>query len=156
MILWPHEPDDGNASMKKALLDTDITSEVIREKNSTVLSNANRYLDQYGEFTFSAVTITEMVQGWHKIQEERRVQLLLVSMEKSEIIPLGIEEAIVAGRIAGDLDRNGIPIGNMDPFIAATAIVHDLSLVTGNTRHFQRVIDLGYPLELQNWRLPNG
>jgi len=25
-------------------------------------------------------------------------------------------------------------------------------LVTGNVRHFQRVAELGYPLEIVNWR----
>jgi predicted nucleic acid-binding protein len=36
--------------------------------------------------------------------------------------------------------------------IAATAIEHGLELVTGNTTHFQRVQQLGYPLTLVNWR----
>ena len=37
--------------------------------------------------------------------------------------------------------------------IAATAITHGLELVTGNTAHYQRVQQLGYPLILANWRI---
>jgi tRNA(fMet)-specific endonuclease VapC len=39
----------------------------------------------------------------------------------------------------GELRRNGNIIGDADLFIAATAIHHDLILVTRNVRHFQRV-----------------
>jgi len=39
-----------------------------------------------------------------------------------------------------------------DPMIAAIALHHGLELVTGNTVHFQRIQQLGYPLTLVNWR----
>ena len=144
--------------MTKAILDTDILSEIIRAKNSQVARNAEQYLKEQGGYTLSAMTVAEMVMGWHKIQDDRRIRDLLTFFERHDILPVGLDEATVAGRIIGDLARLGIPIGPMDPFIAATAIVHNLSLVTGNTKHFNRIIELGYPLELQNCReeLPNG
>ena len=37
--------------------------------------------------------------------------------------------------------------------IAAIALEHGLELVTGNTAHFQRVQQLGYPLILANWQI---
>ena len=39
-----------------------------------------------------------------------------------------------------------------DPLIAAIALQAQLPLVTGNTKHFARIQDLGYPLQLANWR----
>ena len=36
--------------------------------------------------------------------------------------------------------------------IAAIAIINGLELVTGNTAHYQRIQQLGYPLTLANWR----
>jgi tRNA(fMet)-specific endonuclease VapC len=60
--------------------------------------------------------------------------------------------AELAGKIAGDLERAGRPIGVTDPMIAAIAIEHGLELVTGNTSHFQHIQQLGYPLTLVNWR----
>jgi tRNA(fMet)-specific endonuclease VapC len=58
----------------------------------------------------------------------------------------------LAGRITDDLDRLGQPIGRADPIIAAVAIDQGLELVTGNTGHYQRIQQLGYPLALVNWR----
>ena len=37
--------------------------------------------------------------------------------------------------------------------IAAVALTDGLELVTGNTSHYQRVQQLGYPLALVNWRI---
>jgi tRNA(fMet)-specific endonuclease VapC len=36
--------------------------------------------------------------------------------------------------------------------IAAVAIAHSVELVTGNTSHYRRLHQLGYPLTLVNWR----
>ena len=70
-----------------------------------------------------------------------------------EILPFDQPGAELAGRIAGDLERIGQPIGVADTMIAAVAIEHVLELVTGNTADFQRVQQLGYPLTLVNWRI---
>lgn len=37
--------------------------------------------------------------------------------------------------------------------IAAIALTRGLDLVTGNTAHFQRIQNAGYPLVLMNWRI---
>jgi len=66
---------------------------------------------------------------------------------------LDVTAAELAGRIAGDLDRIGQPVGRADPMIAATAIDQGLELVKGNIAHYQRIQQLGYPLTLVNWRI---
>jgi tRNA(fMet)-specific endonuclease VapC len=144
--------------MTKAILDTDILSEVMRAKNSRVAWNATEYLKEHNHFTLSAMTVSEMIMGWHKIQDEKRTNALLDFFKLHEILPIGLQEATVAGKILGDLEHLGISIGPIDPFIAGTAIVSQLPLVSGNIRHFTRIVDLGYPLQLQNWRevIPNG
>ena len=68
-------------------------------------------------------------------------------------MPFGLAEGRLAGEIDGDLERVGRPIGRCDPMIAAIAITNGLELVTGNTAHYQRVQQLGYPLTLANWRV---
>ena len=155
---WLLAPKSGVFQMREVLLDTDILSEVLKGRDPEVMRNAKNYLSLFGRLTISSVTITEVVKGFQLTRDERRLQSFLESLENNETLPLGISEAALAGRIMGDLIRKGIPIGHMDPLIAATAIVHDLPLVTGNTKHFNRIIELGYPLQLQNWReaLPNG
>lgn len=44
-----------------------------------------------------------------------------------------------AGQIARGLRSDGITMGDNDLWIAATALHHNLAVVTGNLRHFQRV-----------------
>jgi predicted nucleic acid-binding protein len=141
----------------KVLLDTDILSEVMKGRNPEVQRTAQQYLSLFGRLTISSVTITEVVKGFQKTRDERRLLSFLEFLEQNDTLPLGIKEAAHAGRIVGDLERQGIPIGHMDPLIAATALVHQMPLVTGNTRHFIRIRELGYPLILQNWReAPHG
>jgi len=53
--------------------------------------------------------------------------------------------------IYGELERTGQPIGRADPLIGGIALAHNLVLVTGNTKHFERVIALGFPLSLADW-----
>jgi tRNA(fMet)-specific endonuclease VapC len=42
-------------------------------------------------------------------------------------------------RLRGTLRQQGISLSDPDLLIAATAIDHDLVLVTGNARHFERI-----------------
>lgn len=42
-------------------------------------------------------------------------------------------------RIRGELRRQGLGIPDADLLIACTALAHDLTLVTRNFRHFERV-----------------
>lgn len=139
--------------MNKALLDTDILSEVIKGVDQTVAGHATSYLRAFGHYTLSAVSVMEIVQGFQKNQSTRRLQAFLASLAAQEVIAFGQADGELTGRIAGELDRVGRPIGEADSMIAAIAIGHGLELVTGNTAHFQRVQQLGYPLVLANWRL---
>lgn len=41
--------------------------------------------------------------------------------------------------LRGDLRRRGLGIGDLDTMIAATALHHDLTLVTRNLRHYTRI-----------------
>jgi predicted nucleic acid-binding protein len=75
-----------------------------------------------------------------------------------EILPLPIwlpvEErvAIATADLLASLRKSGRPIDMPDAFIAATARVHDLVLVTRNVRHFQNVANL----VVENWFPPEG
>ena len=139
--------------MNKVLLDTDIYSEILKAANPTVTANATTYRKAQGFLTFSAVTVMEVVRGFQKNQSTRRLNAFLAAIALEEILPFDQPTAELAGRIAGELERIGQPIGTADPMIAAIALHHSLELVTGNTAHFQRVQQLGYPLILVNWRV---
>jgi predicted nucleic acid-binding protein len=49
--------------MAKALLDTDIPSEYLKGHDQTVANRAARYARQYRVFTFTSVTVYEIVYG---------------------------------------------------------------------------------------------
>ena len=57
-------------------------------------------------------------------------------------LPFDDAAANAYGRIDGLLESRGMGIGPLDTQIAAIALVHNLTLVTHNTRHFNRVPDL--------------
>jgi tRNA(fMet)-specific endonuclease VapC len=138
--------------MDRALLDTDTFSEIIKAKNQNVLQHARDYRQQFGQYAISAVTITEIVKGLQKRGLDVRISDLIAGLVKEELLLLELDSAVVAGRIYGELEKSGQTIGRVDPLIAGTAIAHNLVLVTGNVRHFERVVALGFPLRLSDWR----
>jgi tRNA(fMet)-specific endonuclease VapC len=138
--------------LNKTLLDTDILSEMLKGINTQVLLQSSTYLQTFGQFTISVITVMEIVRGWHRLQREDRVQQFLFALANSEVLLVDIMTAELAGRIYADLQRTGQPIGVADSIIAATALHHDLVLVTGNQKHYQRIQSQGCNLKLDNWR----
>src|SRR5436190_14851177 len=104
--------------MDRAILDTDTFSEVLKSKNQIVLRNAHAYRHQFGRFTISTVTITEIVKGFQKRGREDRIQDFIASLAAIEVLLLDRDAAIVAGRIYGELEKSGQTIGRADPLIA--------------------------------------
>lgn len=92
------------------------------------------------------------MRGFQKEGHTDRIDDLVRSLSLHEVLSLDREVAVIAGMIAGKLQRIGQSIGHADPLIAALAIHHELLLVTGNTAHFERIVSLGFPLRLDNWR----
>jgi len=77
---------------------------------------------------------------------------LNVIIQDLEILAVSKEEAELGAAIHGQLKKQRRNIGDADPIIAATAIIYEMTLATGNSKHFQFVIDAGFPLRLENWR----
>jgi predicted nucleic acid-binding protein len=138
--------------MNKTLLDTDIYSEILRAVNPTVVANAQSYRRTHGVLTLSVITVMEMVKGFQQVQRPQKITDLLTYIAAEDVLDFRQAEAELAGRIWGDLDRTGQPIGLADPMIAAIALTHGLELATGNVAHYQRIQQLGHPLTLTNWR----
>ncbi|MGE0084838.1 MAG: type II toxin-antitoxin system VapC family toxin [Desulfococcaceae bacterium] len=138
--------------MKKILLDTDIFSEILKKKNPNVILKAENYRNLFGFFTLSTITVLEIVKGFHKVNREEKLLKFLSTVTTAEILTLNVKSAEIAGRIYADLERTGQPVGRADPMIAAIALEHGLILSTGNTEHYQRIKDLGYNLETENWK----
>lgn len=138
--------------MERVLLDTDTFSEIIKAKNASVLRKASEYRLQFGRYTISTITLTEIVKGFQKRGRQDRIHDLVTRLANEELLPLDQDAAIIAGRVYGELEKAGSTIGRSDPFIAGIALAHSLTLVTGNTKHFDRIVALGFPLRLSDWR----
>ena len=138
--------------MEPSLLDTDILSEVLKAKNPIVVERVKAYNASFKRITVSVISVMEIVQGLHKMKRDEALEKFRAGLKASRVLVFDQTCAETAGRIHGDLERTGQPIGRADPMIAATALRHKLTLVTGNMDHYERIQQLGYPLKLDNWR----
>ena len=65
----------------------------------------------------------------------------------ARVLPFDERAAERYGHIRAVLERDGTRLADPDLRIAATALAHEASLVTGNTKHFERVEGL----TVHNW-----
>jgi tRNA(fMet)-specific endonuclease VapC len=136
----------------RSLLDTDIFSEILKGKDPQVAARASAYRAEHGRYTTSVITVLEIIKGLAKVEREDRIEAFQAVLEDVEVLPLDLESAEIAGRLYAALERAGQPIGRADPMIAGIAMRHGLTLVSGNTAHYERIRALGHALPLENWR----
>ena len=124
----------------KYLLDTNVLSELRRpEPNRGVMRWYNATLD--ADMHLSVMTIGEFRKGLARLRRkdaERAAGLALwldhlLAPYESRVLPVTPEIANIWGELN---DPKPLPI--IDAFIAATAIVHDMVLVTRNYKDFER------------------
>jgi len=96
----------------------------------------------------SSVTVAELYFGVQKrqrpAQNEQALEQFLIPLA---VVGFDLAAAIEYGRVRAALEKRGPPIGPLDTLIAAHALSLDLTLVTNNTREFERVPDLS----VENW-----
>lgn len=92
------------------------------------------------EIAIPAVALYELETGIAKSRftERNRAQLDEV-VSWITTLPFGLPEARASARIRASLKAKGRPIGPIDILIAGTALSHGATLVTHNTREFERV-----------------
>ena len=124
------------------LLDTNVLAEPMKERpNSGVLA----WLSQANEdqVFVSVVTITELRYGVERLATGKRRERLdswlrkdLITRFGGRILPVDLRIAETCGGLMARSESMGRPIDARDAFIAATAEVHGLTLVTRNTSDF--------------------
>lgn len=133
--------------MPPSLLDSDTLSQIIKRRNSKVMQRTREYLAAYGWLTFSLMTRFEVLRGFKVLQARRKLIDFEDLCRQCEILPITDSVIVRAADVYADLRAKGAPIGDADMIIAATALVHNLTLVTNNTAHFNRIPGL----TLDNW-----
>ena len=122
------------------LFDTDAISELLRSRPPRVYVEWLRTIPREEQFT-SAVVIGELYKGAYRSQARHRH---LNNIEHRilpavTVLPYDVATAQVFGQIRAQLEEAGTILADADVQIAATAIYHDLELVSGNLRHFSRI-----------------
>ena len=141
--------------MIKGILDTDILSEIGKSVDKTVARNAAVYLEFHAQFTFTSMSVYEILYGLNAKRATRQIQNFFVGIAAHEELVPDKRDYRLAAEIRASMQLAGTNIGSHDPVIAACAINRDLPLITGNMRHHGFIRDAGYALQLLNWRDAN-
>ena len=125
------------------LLDTTVVIDIDRG-GSEVLSKV-RKLDRTGAHAISVITQYEFYWGIFR-RYQKGSKKYEEAMDKAEmmfsrfyLLPVTPEIAIKAAEIGTNLISQGKEVDIMDTYIASTAILHRLTLVTANIAHFEEI-----------------
>lgn len=125
--------------MSGFLLDTNILSETTRPACDP---GVRAFLDELPEAFISVLTIHELAYGLERLPNGKRRDDLTASIEalldifSDMILPINEPEARAAGALRAASGQGGRQVDTADGLIAGTALVHGLTIVTRNEKHF--------------------
>ena len=122
----------------KYLIDTDWATDHLRQVGTV----SRRWEDLAPEgLALSIVSLAEIYEGVYYSPDPARSEEVLNQFldPDLEILTIDKETCQLFGRERGRLRQQGMSIGDMDLFIAATCLQHNLTLLSNNRRHFELV-----------------
>lgn len=124
----------------KYLIDSDVVVNHLNGKTETI-DLLTEILES--GLAMSLMSYAEIYEGilWHYRPSNLESQFLTFLRW---VRVLGFDEEMMRrfAAIRGNLRRNGTPLPDADLLIATTALHYDLTLVTRNRKHFERIEDL--------------
>ncbi|MBD2359292.1 type II toxin-antitoxin system VapC family toxin [Tolypothrix sp. FACHB-123] len=125
----------------KFLLDTNTCIIYMRGKNTTLKQKLESTLTS--DIAVCSIVKAELFYGAIKsANRERNLTLQQEFLAQFISLPFDDLAAMTFGTIRSQLEILGTPIGAYDLQIAAIALSNNLTLITHNTREFQRVNNL--------------
>ncbi len=122
------------------LVDTDYVADYLKGR-SHVLPLFKRLVPE--GIGISIITFAEVYEGiYYGQQRSHYEKSWRVFLQTTPVLGISRSIAKCYASIRGDLARKGQLIDQPDLFIAATAIEHNLTLVTRNLKDFDRIPDL--------------
>ena len=101
-----------------------------------------------GEQCTTSITAGELLYGAARLDQDRLVEKVRMIIDYAQtVLPFDQAAAEIYGPLRARLEAEGRRLAEPDLRIAAIVLLHDLTLVTGNVRHFARVPDL----RVENW-----
>ena len=128
------------------LLDTNICIYIIKQKPKSVL---NRFANISPlNIGISMITVAELEYGVSKsLYPQQNRAALQKFLSPINLYDFDANASALYGILRAKLETKGITIGSLDMLIAAHALSLNCTLVTNNTREFERVEGL----EIENW-----
>lgn len=125
------------------LIDTCCISELVKKKPNPNVMKWFADRDELSMF-LSVITFGELRKGIEKLPDSKKKKELnrwvnedLKHRFKNRVFNITTEEVNKWGEILAAAQMNGKPLPAIDSLIAATALVHDLSVVTRNTQDME-------------------
>lgn len=119
------------------LLDTDTCSFLIDGRFVEVQQRALAL--PIDDLAISVITRSELRFGVELKKSNKLDRLVNSFLAEFQCLPWTARCADIHAVIRAQLQRSGSPIGGFDTLIAAHALALDVTLVTHNTRHFEKV-----------------
>lgn len=143
--------NDENINMAEelCLIDTDILSYILKRQEPAYKKSCE-YLKQHEKFIISCLTYYECFRGYKAVGATRRLQVFQELLNLTEVLYFEQEILDKAGEIYSVLKNKGLLPGEFDILIGATAIVHDLVLITNNEKHYKPMRE-HFSLKIKNW-----
>lgn len=135
--------------MELALLDTDILSELMKQHDPTVKQRAEAYFRTQPQIAISAITCYQILRWLREPIKAKRLAQFNQILTQQIILNVDMPVLDRAANLWIEARAAGRPREDVDLIIAATALVHDLTLATGNTKHFEWIEGL----KIDNWRM---
>ena len=131
--------------MAKFLLDSDILIYFLKGKEE-VVSQFAKYMAE--DLVISRINYVELLYGaYNSAKTDKNLKVIIPFLENFEVLEFDRYAAEVFAKEKARLKRQGTMLADMDLMIASIAIANDLTLVSNNTKHFERVKGL----RLDNW-----
>lgn len=127
----------------KYLLDTNAVISMMKRQHGMQERILEAGLEQCA---VSEITLAELYVGFYKGKDERQRREVEAVKRLFTILP--ITEAIeLYAQNRAELELTGRRIDDFDLLIGSTAVCHNLTLVTHNSRHFLRIPNL----QIMDW-----
>lgn len=136
--------------MDLALLDTDILSELLKQHDPTVQSRAEAYFRVQSQVAISAISCYQILRWLREPPKATRLEQFDEMLRQQIVLDVDLPVLDRAADLWIEARATGQPREDVDLIIAATALIHDLTLVTANLKHFDWI----ERLRLDNWRSP--
>jgi tRNA(fMet)-specific endonuclease VapC len=110
---------------------------------------AHRFVQHSGQLYTTVVNLAELY-GWafRAPDPTKRIEAMARLMEyEVSTVPYDIDSAKIFGQLKIELSSQGITINPMDLLIASAALSYNLTLVTNNVRHFEKIPKL----RIEDW-----